>query len=420
MGVRPWPLVEARRARVTVGLRERFALPGAPRAYWYVWWGTLVNRLGGFVIPLLTIYLTKQREQSVADAGGIVAVFGLGQVAASIVGGEMSDRLGRRVTMVISLFGGAIAMAALGIVRDLVAITATVGIVGFVGELYRPAVMAFVADVIPADHRRRAYGLLHWVINVGFAFAAVIGGVLADLDFTILFIADAATMAVYGVIVLVAVPETRPTRPRDDAPGSTTAPSRSWIRDREFVVFCAISFALTLLPLQAGAALSAHMSWQGFSTSAYGLVMAINGVLIIALQPVLTAWCARFDASRLLAGAALLYGAGIAMHGLAPTLAVHAGAVTVWTFAEIFETPTRSSLGAAMAPADARGRYQGALTTAWGAAFFLGPKLGTWIWDELGATTLWLGCLGLGAAVALAIAATAPALRRRMTEQPTE
>jgi hypothetical protein len=60
------------------------------RARWYVWWGTLVNRLGGFVIPLLTIYLTTVRAESVADAGLVVSVFGLGQIGASIVGGELA------------------------------------------------------------------------------------------------------------------------------------------------------------------------------------------------------------------------------------------------------------------------------------------------------------------------------------------
>lgn len=396
-------------------LRLRFATVAAiaPRAYWYVWWGTLINRLGGFVVPLLTIYLTNERQLSVSEAGGVVAVFGAGQIVASQVGGQMSDRLGRRITMLVSLFGGAIAMLGLGFAHEITSIAVMVGVVGFVGELYRPAVLAFVADVIPPEHRVDAYGLLYWVINVGFAVAAAAGGLIASFDFRILFVADAVTMAGFGLIVWRRVPETRPVL----APRATrAAPSRSWIRDRQFVIYVLLALVMSLLPQQTAAPLSAHMTWQGFSPAGYGVVLAFNGVLIIMLQPILSTWSARFDASRVIAVASLFYGAGMALHGLAPNLVLHFGAVLVWTLGEILESPTRSALVAAMAPADARGRYQGALVLAWGCSTLLAPKLGTWLWEHEGPDVLWLGCFGVGIAVALALLATAPARRRHLAE----
>lgn len=394
-------------------LRLRFTAvaSAAPRAFWYVWWGTLINRLGNFVVPLLTIYLTKERGLTVSDAGGVVAVFGAGQILASLVGGQLSDRVGRKFTMLVSLFGGAVAMVALGLADDITHITIMVGVVGFIGEIYRPAVLAFVADVIPPSHRVDAYGLLYWVINLGFAFASVIGGLVASFDFQILFFADAITMALFGLIVWRAVPETRPaTIAKADRP----PPSRSWITDRTFVTYVVLAFAMSMLPQQTAAPLSAHITWQGFSPAGYGLVLAFNGILIIVVQPLLTTWVARFDASRVIAIASLLYGAGMAVHGLAPNLALHAVAVLVWTFGEIIESPTRSALVAGMAPADARGRYQGALVLAWGCSTLLAPKLGTWLWEHEGPSTLWNGCLGLGAIVALAMMVTAPARRRRL------
>lgn len=384
----------------------------APRAFWYVWWGTLVNRLGGFVVPLLTIYLTKERGLTVSEAGGVVAVFGGGQVLASLLGGQLSDRVGRKFTMLVSLFGGAIAMVVLGLVQHIAQIAVMVGVVGFIGELYRPAVLAFVADVVPPSHRVDAYGLLYWVINLGFAVASVVGGLVATIDFQILFFADAITMAVFGLIVWRAVPETRPKVATEKS--ERPAPSRSWITDRVFVIYVLLAFAMALLPMQTAAPLSAHMTWQGFSPAGYGLVLAFNGVLIILVQPLLSTYVARFDASRVIALAALLYGAGMAVHGMAPNLAIHAVAVMVWTIGEIIESPTRSALVAGMAPADARGRYQGALVLAWASSTLLAPKLGTWLWEHEGPDTLWRGCLGLGALVALGMLLTAPARRKRL------
>jgi hypothetical protein len=118
----------------------------------------------------------------------------------------------------------------------------------------------------------------------------------------------------------------------------------------------------------------------------------------------------------------LLYGAGFAIHGLAPDhwvygLVVHGLATSVWTFGEIAESPVRSAMVAALAPADARGRYQGATVMAFGAAYFVGPRLGTWLWESASPTVLWLGCLALGIAGAAATMATASARRDAITSR---
>src|SRR5262249_11772872 len=120
------------------------------------------------------------------------------------------------------------------------------------------------------------------------------------------------------------------------------------------------------------------------------------------------------DATRVLTAAALFYGAGVAMHGLAASLGLHAVAVMGWTMGEILESPTRSTVVAALAPVSARGRYQGAIAMTFGAAQLVGPKLGTWTLQHEGPDTLWTSCLALGVLAALALTATAPARRRRM------
>jgi MFS family permease len=110
-----------------------------PAVYWYVWWGTLINRLGGFVVPLLTLYLTGERHLPVATAGAVVSMFGAGQVFASLVGGFLADRVGRRPTMLIGLFGGAAMMACLAFASTLAQMMVLVGLLGGIGEIYVPA-----------------------------------------------------------------------------------------------------------------------------------------------------------------------------------------------------------------------------------------------------------------------------------------
>src|SRR5512143_4100941 len=185
-------------------------IEGLPPAYWLIWIGTLINRLGGFVIPFLTLYLTSQRAISVSQATLMVSFFGAGSFLAQLGGGELTDRLGRRPVMLMSFFITPIFMIALGLARELTLIAIATFIVGFFTDLYRPAVGAAIADLVPPEARTRAYGYNYWAINLGAAIAPLLAGLIAEHNYLILFVADALTTALCGLIVWLGIRETRP------------------------------------------------------------------------------------------------------------------------------------------------------------------------------------------------------------------
>ncbi len=406
-----------RSAYATLGTLGRISnIRGSlPEAYWIVWLGTLVNRLGGFVAPILTFYLTGERHLLVGEAGFIVAMFGGGSVVAALVGGVLADRVGRKATMLISMIGGGVLMASLGFQRDLVAIAVNTFALGFAGELYRPAVMAFVGDVVPPADRLRAFGYLYWVINLSFAFAAVAGGLLARWSYTALFVCDAATMFGFAALIAIRLPETHPIRaPGDGAvtPAATVSLVDVLV-DRTFMAFWLLSFGMSMLFYQSAVPLSAHLAAQGYDQAAYGAVMAVNGVLIVLLQPLLTARVAGRDRSRFLALAGLFAGGGMALHGVSSWIAVHVAAVAVWTLGEIIAAPINSTVVANLASPQARGRYQGTLGMAWGLSSMLGPLVGGAVLAGAGPATLWGACLGIGAVISVGYLATAAGRRAR-------
>src|SRR5512142_278364 len=183
---------------------------GLPPAYWLIWVGTLINRLGGFVIPFLTLYLTTQRAIPVSQAALMVSLFGAGSFISQLSGGELTDRLGRRPVMLLSFFITPIFMIILVLARCLLLISLATFIVGFFTDLYRPAVGAAIADLVPPESRTRAYGYNYWAINLGAAIAPVLAGLMARSNYLILFVADGLTTAIFGFIVLFGIRETRP------------------------------------------------------------------------------------------------------------------------------------------------------------------------------------------------------------------
>jgi hypothetical protein len=173
-----------------------------------------------------------------------------------------------------------------------------------------------------------------------------------------------------------------------------------------------------LLLYQSVAPLSAHLAAQGYDQSTYGGLIAINGVLIVLLQPLVMSRVGGRDRSRVLALGGLLMGGGLALHGAASWLAVHAAAIAIWTLGEIMTATVNSAAVAHLAGASARGRYQGVYGMSWGMGSMLGPLLGSAVLESAGSAALWTSCLAIGLAVALGYLLTAPARRARASPRP--
>ena len=383
-----------------------------PDPFWVVWLGTLINRAGGFVQPLLAYYLTQARGLDQTTAALVASCHGVGAVVAGLGGGVLADRVGRRFTMVLSLLGGAVMMLVLSEARGPVQIAVAAAALGFVGELYRPAVMAFVADVVPPADRVRAFAVLYWAINLGFAIAPVLGGVVAHWSYRWLFIGDAATMAAYGLIVLVWVPESRPVVSAEERAAASLV---DVVRDRVFMIFVGLNLLLGVVFFQSTVTLAAHLERQGYDAATFGLVVATNGVLIILAQPLLVTRVRRRDPSRVLAVAAVLTGIGFGVHGVGSALALHVAAVALWTLGEILQSAFFSTVVSTLAPVAVRGRYQGVFGLAFGLSAMLGPIAGAQLVAAGGPRAPWLACLVVGLGVGLGYLASAGGRRARGT-----
>src|SRR5690349_19683765 len=184
-------------------LREN--LRALPRGAWILFFGTFLNKFGTFVVPFLAIYMTRL-GYSTAQAGLPIAAYGVGTLGACLLGGDLADRLGRRKTIVLSMFSAAAAMLCLSQARGLPLIVVFSGIAGLTGELYRPASSALLADLVPAGRRVTAYAAYRMSFNAGWAFGPATAGLLAKKSFTLLFIGDAATSVLYGIVAWFALP----------------------------------------------------------------------------------------------------------------------------------------------------------------------------------------------------------------------
>ncbi|MBY8880918.1 MDR family MFS transporter [Actinacidiphila acidipaludis] len=391
-----------RAVRETVG--------GLPRQFWWLWTSTLINRLGGFVVTFLALYLTVQRGYSASYAGLVAALYGLGGAGGAVLGGVLADRLGRRTTLLAAQVGAAVTTAVLGLVTAPLAIAAVATLLGLASNASRPALQAMIADLVPAKDRVRAFSLNYWAINIGFGVSAAAAGFIAAAGYLWLFLGDAFTTVLCAVVVFAKAKETLnvTAAPAALANGPATAVVQApagirladVLRDQRFMGLVGLTFLLGSVMQQGNSTLAVDMGAHGLSARQFGLVAAINGLVIVVLQIPLTRLLRSRPTAGLLAAGSLLMSWGFGLTAFAGTVGLYSLTVVVWTLGEIVHAPASMSVVADLAPATARGRYQGMYTLAWSAASFAGPLSGGLVYDNLGRDAVWAACALVGTVAA--------------------
>lgn len=394
-----------RMVRETVG--------GLPREFWWLFVSTLVNKLGGFVITFLSMYLTVNRGYPASYAGLVASLFGLGAAIAALGAGVLADRIGRRPTLLVAQVGTAVATVVLAFADGPVAIAVVAFLVGMFNNATRPATSAIIADLVPAEDRVRAYSLNYWAINIGFGVSAAVAGVIASHGYLTLFLLDALATLVCALVIFIRIPETRPERPAGAAGKAAKAGTAgtgadgaevsllSVFRDGAFMVVVGLNLLLALIFQQSSTTLPVHMGSAGISSAQYGLVIGLNGLLIVVLQIPLTRWMEGRSRTALLIASCLLTGWGFGLAALAGSSAwLFALSVAVWTVGEVLNAPTMMGLVAELAPTHGRGRYQGVYSLSWSLASFIGPGVGGVVLQFAGPGALWGACAVCGTVAA--------------------
>jgi len=400
-------------ARLNVRIRSRFAQSELPSTFWFLWLGTLINRLGWFAVPFLMLYLTTRIGVSPTGAALLVSVLGAGSFVSQLTGGELADRLGRRPVMLLSFSVSPLAMVTVGLTHEIWLLAVAIFMLGFFSNLSRPAVNAAVIDLVPAGRRTRAFGYIYWAINLGAALGPAAAGFLANFDYLLLFLGDALTTAVFCLIVYLRVPETQP--------AAVSAIQGSGLRGRIgevgrepiLLIFSLLTLLWAVVYSQSQVTLPLAMANSGLQPSDYGLAIAVNGALIVLVTLPATRLIERWPRFGAIALASLFLGTGFGLTALAGSLVTYAATVVVWTLGEIIGAAVAPAIIGDLSPPHLRGLYQGIWGSAWGLAFFVGPIVGGLIYEQLGATSLWAGTFAVGIVLfASFILLSVPARRR--------
>ena len=337
--------------------------------------GTFINKLGTFIMPYLTLVLQRELHLPPGKVGLVLAAQGVGSLASILTGGLLTDRLGRRVTLMLSLFGSGTLAIGMGLASSLAVFVPLLIAFGFLADLYRPAASAIIADVLPSAQRAVGFAGLRAAVNLGFSFGVALGGLIADWDWRVLFHADGVTTILFGILVYRLIAETRPDRAPASAGGDARPKDTPW-RDGVFLqlMVTSLTFSMVLYSVFTVLPLTVTVS-ADYRAAVYGSLMAVNGVLIAAFEMSIVNALRRYRRLRVASVGLLLTGFGFALTGFAMHWAWFLFSILVWTAGEILTGPQQTAFVADWAPPEARGRYLSVYQATWSIAVILNPLL---------------------------------------------
>lgn len=362
-------------------------LRGLPRPVYVLVGGQFVNRFGSFVMPFLTLFLSG-RGFSMGHVAAVIGAMSVGGLFGPFVSGYLSDALGRRNTIVVSLLTSAVSLLGLYWCSTVPALMALSAFHGFCAFLYNPAANALLTDLVTKEQRVTAFALMRLAVNAGFAAGPAVAGLLYHRAPILIFIGDALTTLTFAGFAWFWLPHGL--RTVEGRAAAVAVIWRSWAealadvgRNRRFLQYLAALLFMAISFLQVGNVLAIDTITRGITPEQYGLIMGFNGVLIVCFELPVTHWARRFPLRRVLICGYAIIGLGCASFAFAHGLTGYLLAMTFYTFGEMLSLPIGSSYSGELAPEKFRGRYFGVSGTVWAIAGLVGSG-GIWCYGQLG------------------------------------
>jgi multidrug resistance protein len=363
----------------------------------------------GIVLPILPLYAEEFGARALS-ATALVAAFSGAQLVFSPIWGRLSDRVGRKPILVLSLAGTAVGSLITGLAGSLTILFVGRIVDGISGASVSVA-QAAVADIAPPQQRARLLGLLGAAFGLGFVAGPAIGALAALGGKELPFFIAAALAAVNAVVAWRRLPETHPGRPVERPLLEQLPWGRRGVVDLVVVSFVSL---VAFSAFEATFSLFAEERLGLKLASIGGLFAAIGLVLVLVQVRVLGPVVDRLGEGRTLQVGLVLNGVGLLILTVVHSLATLVPALLCLIVGQGLASPTQSSLLAGRVGADRRGGVLGIQQAAGGLARVVGPLAGGAAFEHIGVPAPYLGGVAL---VAVAVALLSPALRKG-TSQP--
>lgn len=402
-----------------------------PRSVYILFIATVVNGLGIFVFPFMTLLLTRKLGFDIGQAGVIMMVMSLAYLPGAVIGGKLADRFGRKKVMTVTQLLSVAAFIPCGFLGGSWLVVAFIMVALLFDGITDPARGAMQTDLTTPANRQAAFSLLYLGHNLGFAGGPLIAGFLFNSAPEWLFWGNALAAGLSTLLVLLFVPETRPTESQieaslqgDSAEKAVRGGLHKALMSRPFL----LSYVLItswygfvyaqhrfLIPLQA------ESLFGPGGAPLYGILMTTNAILVVILNIPIIALLRRLDPLVNTAISGFLYAAGFGMLAFACLPWVFLASTFLWTVGEIVNATNSQVYVANHTPMSHRARFNAILPVIGGLGWTIATPVSGTLVKSAGFSWTWtiVGIVAAAAATGVLILGRAEARSRARTAMPS-
>ena len=350
-------------------------------------------------IPFMSIYVTQGMGRSIADAGWVISLFGLGAVLGTQTGGYLTDRLGFRVVQIGSTILAGLAFFAFSFVIDFTLLCGLTVMLGFFAEAFKPANFTAIATYSKPENLTRSYSLNRLAINIGFSLGSSLGGILAALNYKLLFWTEGCVYLLVALLIALLLPSRKQAHKELRAARSGQKIQSPW-KDSYFMqlmVFLTVYTTCFIIMFRL-----VPVFWKenwGINEAFIGLLMGLNGVIISVFEMVIVNYMEKRKREvRFVLYGTLLTALGYTffLFQIRPFELLAIGSVITFTIGEMFTFPYLNTLVSLRSNEFNRGQYAAIYSFTWSFAQVIGPAGGAFLVARFSYNWLWFALIGLG------------------------
>lgn len=373
---------------------------GLPQPIYTLFFSTVINSVGIFVYPFLTLYLTQRLGYPPARAGRVITIAAILYIPGSLIASHLTDAIGRRKVFIpCELLMNSCYVAA-GILEGTAWVVPLVLSALFFDGMVDPVREAMKTDVTGSENRQASFSLIYLGHNIGFALGPIIAGMFFYRNPKWLFFGNGLAGFLSLLLVSVNVKESKPSK-------AIIALSRGWEsaeRGEEgglltalfsrptlllfalCITFFSYAYSQTLFALP----LLTTTLYGEAGAPLYGRMMAVNAVTVVLLTPLIVTSLRRFNALANIAVSGILYTIGFSLFGFAHRELTFLALVVIYTLGEIIAATNQGYWVANNTPISHRGRFSAILPIIMGSGHAIAPIVGGAIIQYASMDVLWV------------------------------
>lgn len=381
------------------------AYSGLTRNIWLLSIVMLINRSGTMVLGYLTLYCVHL-GYTIRQGGWLVAIYGLGSIAGALIGGKLSDKWGFYKIQFGALFFGGVLFIVMGQMSSYPALCMSAFVLAMVNESFRPANATAIAHYSNTKNRTQSFSIVRLAINMGWGIGVGIGGLLASINYHLLFWVDGCTNMIAAIVLLFILPKVsleQQKKPREEAGGTVAISGQAMraVKDKDFLFFLLFVTIFGICFFQVFTTVPVYFKEElHLNESFIGIIMAVNGIVIALFEMLIVyklegrrSYLYLITLGTVLMGIAFLF----LDLPLANSFLVGLIAVLILTISEMVAMPFMNSYYISRSSETTRGQYAGFYTMAWSIAQVVGSSAGAIVAAGIGFLNLWwiIACLCL-------------------------